>query len=205
MAFADEMASLVPVPYSQPLRSPTGSWLAMATSPSRVASPLPTTTPQVNGTTGTPPSNETRPLRQDKKRLSLSFFSKGDVTTEKERKPEKKTSEDFDTASTTTTSRSRSKDTSKNRLSFLAQTSPPPEALPSFPHSASQNSLALAQSRGQSIDGRPATSKSGKSEKSENRKGSGSSVKKRLSLMGIGKKSSKSSVKSRVDNTLVEE
>lgn len=39
----------------------------------------------------------------------------------------------------------------------------------------------------------------------ESKKGTGSSVKKRLSLMGIGKKSSKSSVKSRVDNTLVEE
>jgi dedicator of cytokinesis protein 3 len=165
---------------------------------------VPVASPQVNGTVGTPTITEARPARQDKKRLSLSFFSKGDAASEKDRKSEKHVAEDrSDATSTTTTSRSRSKDTAKNRLSWLGSTSPPPEALPTFPHSASQHSLALAQSRGQSIDGRPAT---GKSEKSESKKSStGSSVKKRLSLMGIGKKSSKSSVKSRMDNTLVEE
>jgi dedicator of cytokinesis protein 3 len=206
ITFADEMASIMPVPYSQPLRSPTGSWLAAATSPSRVASPVPIASPQINGTIGAPAATETRPVRQDKKRLSLSFFTKGDIAPDKERKAEKQTTEDYlDTASTTTSSRSRSKDTARNRLSFLAPNSPPPEALPTFPHSSSQHSLALAQSRGQSIDGRPVTGKSGKGEKAESKKGTGSSVKKRLSLMGIGKKSSKSSVKSRVDNTLVEE
>lgn len=211
MTFADEMASLAPIPYSQPLRSPTGSWLAAATSPSQITSPVTITSPQANGSIGTPAATETRPVRQDKKRLSLSFFTKGDISPEKERRSEKQSTEDqFDTASTTTTttttSRSRSKDTARNRLSFLASTSPPPEALPTFPHSASQHSLALAHSRAQSTDNsRPVTSKSGKSEKVESKKGTGSSVKKRLSLMGIGKKSSKSSVKSRVDNTLVEE
>lgn len=140
-------------------------------------------------------------MRQDKKRLSLSFFSKGDASPDKERKPERQTTDDHaETESVTASSRSRSKDTAKNRLSFLGATSPPPEALPAFPPSGSQHSL-----RGQSIDGRPVTSKSGKSEKSEGKKGTASSVKKRLSLMGIGKKSSKSSVRSRVDNALVEE
>ena len=196
----------MPIPYLQPLRSPTGSWLAAATSPSRVASPVPIASPQGNGTIANTATSETRPVRQDKKRLSLSFFTKGDISPEKERKPEKQTPEEYlDAASTTASSRSRSKDTSKNRLSLLASTSPPPEALPTFPHSASQHSLALAHSRAQSIDGRPVTGKSGKSEKAESKKSASSSVKKRLSLMGIGKKSSKSSVKSRVDNTLVEE
>jgi dedicator of cytokinesis protein 3 len=149
------------------------------------------------------PVVETRPVRQDKKRLSLSFFSKGDAAPDKERKPDRQTADDnVETESMTASSRSRSKDTAKNRLSFLGATSPPPEALPAFPPS---DGNSLAHSRGQSIDGRPLTSKSGKSEKSEGRKGTASSVKKRLSLMGIGKKSSKSSVRSRVDNTLVEE
>lgn len=197
----------MPVILPQPIRSPTGSWLAAATSPSRVASPVSNPIPQVNGTRVSSPVSEARPARQDKKRLSLAFFSKSGSTDEappeKERKAEKPTKEEHpDAASTTASSRSRSKDTTKNRLSlsFLAPTSPTPEALPHFP---SQQSLKQANNRGQSIDSRPETSKSGKSEKSDHhRKGS---VKKRLSILNIGKKSSKSSVRGRVDDTLAEE
>lgn len=216
MAFSDELANLMPVAVTRSVRSPTGSWLAAATSPSRVASPTPNSAPQVNGARASPPT-EVRPARQDKKRLSLAFFSKGttgDTTGEKEHKAEKKSTEDhLDAASTTTSSRSRSKETTKNRLSlsFLAPNSPPPEALPHFPsQAASQQSLGQGSSRSQGVDGRPETSKSGKSGKSGKSEKSelhrrGGSMKKRLSVLGIGKKTSKNNVKGRVDDTLAEE
>jgi dedicator of cytokinesis protein 3 len=163
---------------------------------------------------------DVRPARQDKKRMSLSFFGIGAPTgdedskhSEKERKQEKTAAEDSaDTASTSASSRSRSKDRSRNRLSrsLVSPASPVPEALPHFPSqlTSSQNSLAKvrsrASSRGQSVDGRPQTSKSVKSERFEVQSRS-SSVKKRLSNFYIGKKSSKASVRGRVDDTLEEE
>ncbi|KAF2866220.1 hypothetical protein BDV95DRAFT_215682 [Massariosphaeria phaeospora] len=244
-AYESELATLLPIATVHPLRSPTGSWLAAATSPTRVASPASGSASQVNGTRVASPISEGRPMRQDKKRRSLAFFKgastsdapsdpKGEKEKEKvkEKEPPKQAPVQDDAASTrTSTSRSRSKDPSStlNRLSlsFLASSSPPPEALPHFPiqhpqhphqqqyASSSQYSLARgggddvvqtsksrSRSRSQSIDLRPDTSKSEKSEYS--RKGS---VKKRLSFMKIGKKSSKSSVRGRggVDDTLAEE
>ncbi len=197
------MASLVPVTISRPMRSPTGSWLAAATSPARVASPVPNSAPPINGTKGTPLPSETRRARQDKKKLSLAFF-RGDAALDKYQKHDKQAPEDpVDSASATASSRSLSKDRGKN-----GPTSPPPpssiEALPRIRHEASQHSLARSQSHGQSIDGRPMTGKSGRSEKSEHQK-TANSMRKRLSLLKIGKKSSRSSVKSHAGNTLVEE
>ena len=152
--------------------------------------------------------------RQEKKRLSLGIFGKTnpmESTTvlkeekEKERKSRKQTTEELlETASTTASSRSRSKEAPKNRLSInLLPMSPPPEALPHFPKEMpSQASLTQTNSRGQSVDGRP-TSKSGKSTPHTSM---GSSVKKRLSFMSMGKKKSKNGFKARgVDDTLEEE
>lgn len=204
----------------QPVRSPTGSWLASATATSRVASPTPNSTPQLNGTSIASPVPDSRPARQDKKRMSLSFFGIGAPTGEddskhsdKDRKQEKDgPDDDVDAASTSASSRSRSKDRSKSRLSrsLVSPASPIPEALPHFPSqpTSSQHSLAKvrsrASSRGQSVDGRPQTSKSIKSEKSDGHSRS-SSVKKRLSNFYLGKKSSKASVRGRMDDTLQEE
>lgn len=210
----------MPVNIGPMIRSPTNSWL-----PTAVASPLrssPTFHPpgQANGTRVKSPSSE-RPARQDKKRLSLAFFKGGSInetsdqkSTKAELKAEKQaTAEELlDAVSSTASSRSRSKDRSRNRLSlsFLAPTSPPVEALPAFPGQQSNQhggSGSYAQSRSQSIDSRPetSTSKSVKSGKSDHQK-KGSSVRKRLSILHIGKKSSKNSVKGRgVNDTLMEE
>jgi dedicator of cytokinesis protein 3 len=193
------------------LRSPTGSWLAAATSRSQIASPTPDET-QVNGDRGASPVLNGRPSRQDKKRLSLAFLTKEflmgepDKEKEKETKAEKPSAVDDDT-STTVSSRSRSKEThTRNRLSlsFLNHTpsSPQPEALPSFP-SQSQPNRSDGSLQRQTSQKRPETIKSQKSDKSLSSRTD--SVKKRLSFMHMSKKSSKSSVRGRVDDTLVEE
>jgi len=113
-----------------------------------------------------------------------------------------------DDASETASTRSRSKDTTKHRLSlgFLnpAPGSPQLEALPSHPPSnvndASESRSSLHRTPSHK---RPETVKSAKSDKSLSSRGG--SVKKRLSFMNISKKSSKNSVRGRMDNTLVEE
>lgn len=191
------------------VQSPTGLWLATATSRSQLASPTPDDS-QVNGTRIASPVPDGRASRQDKKRLSLAFLTKGvlmgDGEKDQESKVDKPSTEDDDSAATST--RSQSREVSRNRLSlsFLNHTpiSPQPEALPSFPSNhvshASQSQSSLQRTPSHK---RPETSKSGKSDKSlTSRTGS---VKKRLSFMNISKKSSKSSVRGRVDDTLVEE
>jgi dedicator of cytokinesis protein 3 len=191
------------------IRSPTGSWLAAASSRSQIASPTPDDT-QINGDRGAFPIPNGRASQHDKKRLSLAFLTKeflmGEPEKEKETKAEKPPVDDD--ASTTVSSRSRSKDThSRNRLSlnFLNHTtsgSSQPEALPSFPPHALSNHSESTLQRNPSQK-RPETIKSQKSDKSlGSRTGS---MKKRLSFMNISKKSSKSSVRGRVDDTLVEE
>ena len=195
------------------LRSPTGSWLAAATSRSQIASPTPDDH-QPNGTRVTSPVPNGRPARQDKKRLSLAFLTKGvlmgDADRDKEAKGEKQSIDDYETSSASASTRSPSKETSRNRLSlsFLhtnpaTPNSPAPEALPAFSAPSNVGHSNLSQSslgRTNSQNKRPETSKSGKSESS--RKGS---VKKRLSFMNISKKSSKSSVRGRPHDTLMEE
>ncbi|CAO2650896.1 Nn.00g091930.m01.CDS01 [Neocucurbitaria sp. VM-36] len=208
-AFYRELTVLMPPNMPPAVRSPTGSWLAAATSRSQMASPTPDNG-QVNGTRVTSPTPDGRASRQDKKRLSLAFLTKGvlmgDAEKEQEKKVDKRSTDDDDSAATST--RSHSREVSRNRLSlsFLNHTpiSPQPEALPSFPSNhishSSQSQVSLQRSPSHK---RPETSKSGKSDKSlASRTGS---VKKRLSFMNISKKSSKSSVRGRVDDTLVEE
>lgn len=166
-----------------------------------------------------------------KKRLSLAFFKSGSSTeVQSERKPEKNGKDEYDqldAISIATSSRSRSKDRkglrnrsqskgdgkSSNRLSlsFLAPSSPPLEALPQTfplpPQSASQSQHSLNHNQSPIQEKRPETSKSVKSAKSEQptTKSSGGSMRKRLSILNIGKKSSKSSFKGKVGNTLQEE
>ena len=207
-AFFRELSILLPPNMAPMTRSPTGSWLAAATSRSQVASPTPDER-QVNGDRVMSPVQNGRASRQDKKRLSLAFLTKeflmGESEKEKEAKAEKAPTDDD--ASTTVSSRSRSKDTHhRNRLSlsFLNHTpsSPQPEALPSFPNQtqAAKSDSSLHRQPSQK---RPETIKSQKSDKSLSSRTD--SVKKRLSFMNISKKSSKSSVRGRVDDTLVEE
>lgn len=204
----------MPLNRAPAIRSPTGSWLASATSRSQATSPIHDDS-QVNGTRVVSPVPDGRASRQDKKRLSLAFLTKGvligDTGKEKEKdtKFEKRSTDDDESVATST--RSHSKEISRNRLSlsFLnhAPSSPQPEALPSFPmHDAMRATDSQSSLQRTSSQKRPETSKSGKSGKSDKSGTSRtSSVKKRLSFMNISKKSSKSSVRDRVDDTLVEE
>jgi len=214
-AFYRELSFLTPLNMAPAMRSPTGSWLAAATARSQVASPTPDG-PQTNGTRVTSPTPNGRPARQDKKRLSLSFLTKGvllgdsEKTKEKDAKADRQSIDDYESSSASST-RSASKDLGRNRLSlsFLhanpspTPNSPAPEALPVFSTSNNASQANMSQSslgRASSRSKRPETSKSEKSEGSVR-----GSVKKRLSFMNISKKSSKSSVKGRAYDTLVEE
>ncbi|KAJ4336726.1 Deoxycytidine kinase 1 [Ascochyta clinopodiicola] len=209
-SFHRELAILAPPNAPAPSRSPTGSWLAAATSRSQVASPTPDDQ-QTNGVRVTSPVPSGRPARQDKKRMSLAFLTKGVITGEshsdKESRKEDVTAlpngsaDDSESTTTSSHSRSRSKDTNRTRLSLsFLRPSSPLEALPDFASSENVSGMSRAASQ----KSRPETDKSEKSSEGTARKGS---VKKRLSFMSISKKSSKSSVKGRgrADDVLVEE
>jgi dedicator of cytokinesis protein 3 len=209
------------------MRSPTNSWLPASVTSPLIGSPTFVAPNQVNGTRmRSPTSTSDRPIRHQK-RLSLAFFkgSASEISDTKPTKAELKAElkaeyraekaatveESLDAQSTTTSSRSRSKDRSRAKrlsLNFLTPISPPVEALPAFPVQQvrdKSSSRSRSQSRGQSMDSRPDTSKSMTSESSEQKK-KGTSVRKRLSLLHIGKKSSKGSVRGRDTNdTLTEE
>ncbi|KAH7075434.1 C2 domain in Dock180 and Zizimin proteins-domain-containing protein [Paraphoma chrysanthemicola] len=211
-AFFRELSVLTPVNMAPTMRSPTGSWLVAAVSRSQVASPTPDNQ-HLNGDRVASPAPHGRPARQDKKRLSLAFLTKGVLDKDKDAKIDKPVAEDNDASSISTSTRSTSKEISRHRLSlsFLHQTpatpnSPAPEALPAFaaPSNISHSNLSQASlGRTPSKSKRPETSKSGKSGKSEaSRTGS---VKKRLSFMSISKKGSKSSVRGKPHDTLMEE
>jgi hypothetical protein len=209
IAYHRELASLVPAKPVPIVRSPAGSWMAAShTTPHAKSAPAPMSDHTNDAKVASRPM-EGRPARQDKRRLSLAFF-KGGAASEvlPERKAERAHGEpQSDAMSTPPSTRSRSRDNSKSgprlSLSFLGPGSPAPDALPRFPTEPSSHSPRQAHRRSQSTDRRPPTSKSGKSEKSDHqRKGS---VRKRLSMLNIGKKSSKSSVKGRVTGTLAEE
>lgn len=209
LSFERELAILAPPIAPPPTRSPTSSWIAAATSRSQIASPTPDDD-QVNGNRVTSPTPDGRPARQDKKRMSLAFLTKGVMTGEtqadKEHKKEEITAlpqraDDADSTTASTHSRSRSKDTTRTRLSLsFLRPSSPLEALPDFTSSENINGMSRAASQ----RSRPDTSKSEKSAEGTSRKGS---VKKRLSFMSISKKSSKNSVagRGRRNDVLVEE
>jgi dedicator of cytokinesis protein 3 len=185
--------------------------MAAAASRSHVASPTPDDH-QTNGTRVASPAPNGKPARQDKKRLSLAFLTKGVLMgeTDKETKADKQLTDDHDTASISTSSGSANKEVTRHRLSlsFLHTTpaspnSPAPEALPTFTASGNASHSNLSQSSlGQTLSQskRPETSKSIKSENSKK-----SGMKKRLSFMNITKKSSKSSVKGKQQDILMEE
>lgn len=209
-AFSDEMSFLMASSFPPAIMSSTDSWSAEVMSRSQVASPT-FDEGQVNGTRVQSPTPHSKGSRQDKKRLSLAFLTKGVLMGDEKEKdvdgrPDKRSADDAESIATSTGSPVKEHNRNRMSLSFLHSnpTSPPPEALPSFSSQAaslsnqSQNSLQRAPS-----NKRPETSKSGKSEKSgTSRSGS---VKKRLSFMNISKKSSKASVRGRTTDTLVEE
>jgi dedicator of cytokinesis protein 3 len=195
------------------MRSPTGSWIAAATSRSHIASPTPDDH-QPNGARVTSPVPNGRPARQDRKRMSLAFLTKGvlmgDTDKNRDDKADKRSIDDQDAASVSASTRSPSKEISRHRLSlsFLhtapaTPNSPAPEALPAFStHNNASHSNMSQSSLGRTLSQskRPETSKSVKSENSKK-----SSVKKRLSFMNISKKSSKSSVRGKQQDTVMEE
>lgn len=178
-----------------------------------MASPTPDDQ-QPNGHRASASVSDNRPARQDKKRMSLAFLTKGVITgdsqSDKENRkdditalPPHQRADDAASTTASTHSRSRSKDTSRTRLSLsFLRPSSPLEALPDF--ASSENVSAL--SRAASQKSRPET---GKSEKSTDGGGASrkGSVKKRLSFMSISKKRSESSVKGRgrMGEVLVEE
>ncbi|EDU48976.1 conserved hypothetical protein [Pyrenophora tritici-repentis Pt-1C-BFP] len=211
-AFYRELATLLPPNMAPTMVSGTGSNGAMGVSRSRIASPTPDES-TLNGDRVMSPGANGRASRQDKKRLSLAFLTKeflmGEAEREKEKEKEAKAEKQMadDDTMTTLSSRSRSKEThSRNRLSlsFLNHTpsSPQPEALPSFPSNGHLNRSEGSLQRELSQK-RPETVKSQKSDKSLTSRTD--SMKKRLSFMHISKKSSKTSVRGRVDDTLMEE
>ncbi|KAL6703580.1 Deoxycytidine kinase 1 [Coniothyrium glycines] len=207
--FFRELAVLHPPNMAPTARSPISSWHAIGAVHSQMASPTPGDT-QVNGNKVASPLPDGRASRQDKKRLSLAFLTKefltGEPDKEKDSKVDKRGADEEESGAMST--RSHSKDASHNRrsLSFLnnSSNSPQPEALPSYPthHMDHGNQSQNSPQRSLSHK-RPETIKSMKSEKSMSSRTD--SVKKRLSFMKITKKSSKSSVRGRVDDTLVEE
>jgi hypothetical protein len=209
ITFARETATFMPVPQGHLMQSPTGSWIVSNTPSPLVTSPAVVPIIQANGTRVVSPPPNGRPARQDKKRLSIGFFKS---TTPAEPQETRKSGnpareEDIDTTSNATSTRSRSKDTSKHRLSWLNPSStnesmPPPPAPPA--QAPRQQAFSVEKGpRSQSI-ARTDTTKSEKSEHHSitSKKGS---VRKRLSMLHIGKKSSKNSVKGRMEDTLAEE
>lgn len=214
MAFHRELAVLTPLNMASAIRSPTDSWVAATMYRSQMTSPTPNDQ-QVNGARVTSPTPDGRPTRQDKKRLSLAFLTKGsfmgDPEQDKQNKTDKQATDDNDTSSISTSTGSASKETSRNRASLSlphagpgTPLSPPPEALPAFQRpSVGQPNASQTSIQRQLSGRRPDTSKSVKSGKSETSRTD--SVKKRLSFMNISKKSSKSSVRGRAHDTLVEE
>lgn len=209
VSFHRELAILAPPNDPPQMRSPTGSWLAAATSRSQVASPTPDDQ-QVNGNRVTSPTPDDRPARHDKKRMSLAFLTKGVITGESQTYKENgkeditappQPADDVESTTTSTHSRSRSKDTNRTRLSLsFLRPSSPLEALPDFASSENVSGITRVTSQ----RSRPETSKSEKSSDGTARKGS---VKKRLSFMSISKKGSKNSVagRGRANEVLVEE
>jgi len=203
--FAYELTALMPGSQGPLMRSPTTSWLA-ASPPSLVTSPIAPPTNHINGTqTSVVP--EIKPGRHEKNRLSLTFLKRGSVSEPREGRKQTKPAveEDVENQSNRESSRSRSKDAGKHRLSFLHQTSTNESApAPSQPQNQSLVQTQTQSRSSQSIDRRPETSKSEQSSSHSfgNRVGS---VRKRLSLLHIGKKASKNSVKGRFDETLAEE
>ena len=200
MTFAPELEVVTP-PAMQNGRSPSNSFHATLTPP-RVVSPQTIRPPSEQMTVaaaaiGIP---EPRPSRSEKARLSLTFLRRGNVT--EQRGNQAKTNGtysnvDEETASNTSASISASRGKSRNRLSFLQHNNSTSEDL------HRNNSLTSHE---------PPQTSASKSEVSKSERSGNSSlvdrvgsVKKRLSVLGIGKKSSKSSVKTRMEGESLQE
>ncbi|KAI9677148.1 MAG: hypothetical protein M1829_002722 [Trizodia sp. TS-e1964] len=194
-SFEPELASLAPPhhPTTNPL-----PWLSPSPLLLEFTSPL---TPEkaeapihsIGLTDHHPNEQRPRETRHEKNRLSLSFLKRQPAESSSSHRTNgvPKSSGPDDETSSQTTSRSRSKST---RRSFLER-----EPEPHTPQSSRNNSISAEASRRSTSSNRPKTSQS-----NVNSIGSRvGSVRRRLSLLKIGKKNSKVSVK--VDSDLVEE
>ncbi|KAF2749235.1 hypothetical protein M011DRAFT_466356 [Sporormia fimetaria CBS 119925] len=164
-------------------------------SPPQIPSPLGRSGSQLSGSRLRSPTLDSRAARENKKRLSLAFF-KGTGTTETsaETKPRKSTSEPRPSDAVSSHSQPvEHPKASRLSLSFLATSGSLGDSLQQFTNP--DKSEEKKPRRSQSTERRPPTSKSGKSEETKGdniRKGS---VRKRLSMLTLGKKTSKNSVK----------
>lgn len=190
--FAPELTALATSAQGVPLRSQTTSWFP---APSTAADP------HLQGRARSPHLSflpaETRPTRHEKNRLSLTFLKRGSAL------------DPHDPAASGTpppppsepepggarAPRSRSRDKVKDRLSFLNSFAPDDVA-------GARGRPASTQ-RSASSEDRPDTGRAGAA--GQMLVGRVESVKKRFSTFGIRKKTSKSSVRSRVEEGVAEE
>ncbi|KAF2205630.1 hypothetical protein GQ43DRAFT_477220 [Delitschia confertaspora ATCC 74209] len=201
ITFARELVLLAPPAPTINTQAPL--WLSSPTSPSLVASSTSAPAALANGTKLSSPVSE-----EHKKRPSLAFF-KSIPSRDSQETPKigHAIEVQMESISKTSSSRGRSKSTSKPRLSLHQES--PVKALPTPPPQARHQHTPSHFSQGKGlrsqIEARPETSMSDKSENQGYGSGRKGSMRKRLSMMGIGKKASKNSVKGRVEDTLVEE
>ncbi|KAH7065056.1 hypothetical protein B0J12DRAFT_780474 [Macrophomina phaseolina] len=174
------------------MNSQTSSWV---NSQSRAASTTPTPQqPQLLKQSATMPLADGRITRQEKNRLSLTFLKRSSVSQPliESRKINGILSDDMDHDTDSATSRSRSKDHGQGGLSHRL----------SFLHGTTTNDSSTAASqRSMSIE-RPKTSKSESSQSQSIGDRMTGGVKKRFSMLNIGKKSSKNF---RLGESVVEE
>ncbi|KAF2460451.1 hypothetical protein BDY21DRAFT_369462 [Lineolata rhizophorae] len=186
IAFAPELASMAPPPLGHLSKSPSTSWFVNSPTPPKAPSPVPAPS-HIRETSVGQSNSDGRPVRHEKNRMSLTFLKRGSFM-ERESRKESRPSVDHDDGNS---SRSRSKDAGRKRLSFLPS------------NAEGMISRQSSVTRSHSTDERPDTGKTDlSSSQTVDRVGS---VKKRLSLLNIGKKSSKNSVKGRMGESVAEE
>lgn len=194
--FAPELEVLAPVAVQL---SPVTSWHANSTPP-RIASPLtirPSSEQILAPTIGGAP--DPRPTRTDKNRLSLTFLKRGNVVEQRgnAHKPNGALThlDEDSTASNSNAGTGATRNRSKNRLSFLHgdDTSRNNSTVSSDHHEASTGKSDVAKSEKSTSTSQALVDRVG-------------SVKKRLSILGLGKKAKDSgSVRTRLGGSSVAE
>lgn len=178
--YAPELEALFAFGHSPFPNSQTSSWI---NSQSRAASTTPTPQqPQLLKQNMTMPLSDPRAARQEKNRLSLTFLKRGSVSQPfmDGKRMNSISGEDVDDADTATT-RSRSKDHGQGGLSHRL----------SFLHGTTTNDSSTGASRRSMSMERPKTSRSESSQSQSISDRMTGNVKKRFSMLNIGKKASK--------------
>lgn len=178
--YAPELEALFAFGHSPFPNSQTSSWI---NSQSRAASTTPTPQqPQLLKQNMTMPLSDARATRQEKNRLSLTFLKRGSVSQPfmDGKRLNSISGEDVDDADTATT-RSRSKDHGQGGLSHRL----------SFLHGTTTNDSSTGTSRRSMSMERPKTSRSESSQSQSISDRMTGNVKKRFSMLNIGKKASK--------------